>query len=404
MRRLKIGIRGPLAADLPGVCAGLEARGYTRLSIRNLARLVAHLSGWLADHELGAADLKRETIDRFVRARRAAGYTGHRWASSLEPLLEYLRAIGKAPRLTPLRRMPTPNDATLEAYRTYLTQERDLDPATARFYLHVARAVLPGDGDLTRLTAYTVTGSILDISHQYSVAFTKYWVSAMRALLRYLFVHGEIAIDLTGAIPAVAGWRLTGLPRDVDATVVAQIVRACDGRTHEGCRTRAAVLLMVRLGLRVGEVAALRLDDVDWRAGEILIHGKGRRIDRLPLPVDVGAAVAAYVRRRRPRTESRVLFLGLWAPHRPAGSAGLKSAVRAACRRVGVPEIGTHRCDTRRQVRCCVEGARCPRSHRYFGTATSTRRRSTRKSIAWRCETWRSHGRGVPGDAAARSG
>ena len=113
-------------------------------------------------------------------------------------------------------------------------------------------------------------------------------MSAVRVLLRYLFAHGKIATDLTGAIPAVAGWRLTGIPQDLDPAVVAQIVRACDGRTHEGCRTRAAVLLMVRLGLRVGEVAALRLDDVDWRAGEIVIRGKGRRTDRLPLPVDVG--------------------------------------------------------------------------------------------------------------------
>jgi integrase len=225
----------------------------------------------------------------------------------------------------------------------YLTRERDLAPATARFYLHVAQAVLPGDGDLTRLTAHTVTRSMLEISHRYSVAYTKYWVSAVRGLLRYLFAHGKIATDLTGAIPAVAGWRLTGIPQDLDPTVVAQIVRACDGRTHEGRRTRAAVLLMVRLGLRVGEVAALRLDDVDWRAGEIVIRGKGRRTDRLPLPVDVGAAVAAYVRRSRPRAETRVLFLSVHAPHRPTGSNGLKSAVRAACRRAGVPEIGTHR-------------------------------------------------------------
>ena len=94
MGKWKIGIRGPLAADLPAVCAALEARGYTRLSIRNLARLLAHLSRWLADHQLGAGDLTRETIARFVRARRAAGYTAHRCASSLEPLLEYFRAVG----------------------------------------------------------------------------------------------------------------------------------------------------------------------------------------------------------------------------------------------------------------------------------------------------------------------
>jgi len=343
MRRLKIGIRGPLAAYLPGVCAALDTRGYTRLSIRNLARVLAHLSGWLADRQLGARDLNRETIERFAQDRRAAGYTGHRFASSLEPVLEYLRAVDAAPPLEPLPRVPTANDATLEAYRSYLIRERGLAPATIRFYLRVARAVVPVDGDLTRLTAHTVTRGILGVSHQYGVAFTKYWVSAVRALLRYLFVRGEIAVDLTGAIPAVAGWRLTSLPQDLDPAVVAQILRACDGRTHDGRRARAAVLLMVRLGLRVGEVAALQLEDVDWTAGEIVIHGKGRRTDRLPLPMDVGAALAAYVRRSRPRTQSRILFLGVRAPHGPTGSAALQSAVRAACRRAGVPEIGTHR-------------------------------------------------------------
>ena len=153
MGKWKIGIRGPLAADLPAVCAALEARGYTRLSIRNLARLLAHLSRWLADHQLGAGELTRETIDRFVRDRRAAGYTAHRCASSLEPLSGVFASRRYSSTADAASAHPHTKRRDTGRVPDYLTRERDLAPATARFYLHVAQAVLPGDGDLTRLTA-----------------------------------------------------------------------------------------------------------------------------------------------------------------------------------------------------------------------------------------------------------
>jgi integrase len=206
----------------------------------------------------------------------------------------------------------------------------------------VAQAVLPGDGDLTRLTAHTVTRRILDLSHRYSVAFTKYWVSAVRVLLRYLFAHGKIATDLIGAIPAVAGWRLTGIPQDLDPAVVAQIVRACDGRTHEGCRTRAAVLLMVRLGLRVGK--SQRCDLTMWTGARARSSFAAR--DAGPIVCRCRSTWAPPSPRmcdEPPADRDPVLFLRVCAPHRPTGSGALKSAVRAACRRAGVPEIGTHR-------------------------------------------------------------
>lgn len=343
MRWSKIRIRGPLASHLPGLWQALEAQGYTALSIGNLARLMAHLSRWLTDHGLAAIDLDRVTIERFVHDRREAGYTGHRSVRGLTCILEHLRRVAGAPPAE-VARVCTANEARLGAYREYLERERQLKPGTVDFYLRVAREVLPANGDLDALTARSVTEVVVAASGRYGTSMTKYLVTALRVLLRYLFVRGELAHDLTGAVPSVAGWRLSALPRDLEPSVVGRLLKACDGRTHGGRRGRAAVLLMVRLGLRVGEVAALRLDDLDWRAGEILIsNGKAGGTDRLPLPADVGAAIASYVQRSRPRTDSRRVFIGLRAPHRPATSGSLNDAVRAACRRAGIVEIGSHR-------------------------------------------------------------
>ncbi|RPJ74793.1 MAG: integrase [Acidobacteria bacterium] len=344
MRWSRIRIRGPLASHLPGLWQTLDAQGYTALSIGNLARLFAHLSRWLADHALTAVDLDRVTIERFVGDRRAAGYTGYRCLGGLASILDYLRQVAGAPGLAGAPAVSSPNDERLDAYREYLERERVLVRSTVNFYLRVAREVLPADGDLSRLDAAKVTSDILAASHHYGINATKYRVTALRTLLRYLFVRGELAHDLVGAVPCVAGWRLSGLPRDLEPPVVAQLLRGCDRRTHIGRRAYAAVLLMVRLGLRVGEVAALQLEDVDWRAGEISIHtGKARRVDRLPLPADVGAAVAAYVRWSRPRIESRALFLRVRGPHGPVTTTGLQGIVHQAYRRAGLLPLGTHR-------------------------------------------------------------
>jgi integrase/recombinase XerD len=339
----RIQISGPLAPYLEGLWAALAARGYSPLSIANVARLMAHLSRWLGGQGLATDGLSTDQIGRFLKHRRRAGYTGHLSTRGLVPILQHLRSVGVGLPIEAHEVVPTAVDEVVARYRHYLRQERAVLPGTAAFYEQVAREFLPRDGDMRTLAPASLTAFVLKESRTYSVSYTKHKVSALRSLLRYLFVQGDIATDLAASVPPVAGWRLTSLPRDVHPDEVKRLVGSCDRRTDVGRRALAALLLMVRLGLRAGEVAALALDDLDWTEGELIIRGKGRQFDRLPLPADVGSALAAYARWSRPRAESRKLLLCVYAPHGALSSGAVKSIVHAACRRAGLPALGAHR-------------------------------------------------------------
>jgi integrase/recombinase XerD len=161
-------------------------------------------------------------------------------------------------------------------------------------------------------------------------------------LLAYLHVTGLVAAPLRWAVPGVADLRGRSLPRALEPEAVAALLASCDRRRTVGRRDYAIVFLLVRLGLRAGEVAPMRLGDIDWRAGEILVRGKGGRQDRLPLPTDVGAALASYLQ-RRPRIESRAVFIRMQAPVGPLTRRGVSGVVTGACARAGVPPAGAHR-------------------------------------------------------------
>lgn len=339
----RICISGPLASHVDGLWSELAAQGYTPLSIANVARLMAHLSRWLDGEELEPDELNTKQINRFLRHRKRAGYTGWLSPHGLEPILQHLRGVGLGPPIETREITPTAVDAVTARYMDYVRRERAVVPATAAFYERIAREVLPPDGDMRSLTPATVTAFVLKESRTYSVSSTKYKVTALRSLLRYLYVQGDIATDLAAAVPAVAGWRLTSLPRDIPPEHVKQLLRSPNRRTHTGRRALAALLLMVRLGLRAGEVAALELDDIDWRQGELLVRGKGRQLDRLPLPADVGAALAAYVRWSRSSVPTRKVFLRVHAPQGALSADGVKGIVRAAFVRAGLPVAGAHR-------------------------------------------------------------
>ena len=180
-----------------------------------------------------------------------------------------------------------------------------------------ARLNAAGELDLRGLVAGDVLAFVLAECPHRRPGSAKLLVTALRSLLGYLHVEGVISRPLAPVVPSVAGWRLAGLPRGLGAEQVAALLDSCDSETAVGVRDLAILKLLVRLGMRRGEVAVLALDDIDWRSGEILVRGKGSRCERLPLPVDVGDALAAYLRRARPiSADGRSVFVRVKAPNR----------------------------------------------------------------------------------------
>ncbi|MGA2925856.1 MAG: tyrosine-type recombinase/integrase [Solirubrobacteraceae bacterium] len=236
----------------------------------------------------------------------------------------------------------------LRDYHVYQARERGLVERTIYRHERVARLFLgelqrPDGGlDLARLTAADVSGFLARECPKRSVSGARDLVFALRPLLRFLHVTGVIAAPLVWAVPGVADVRDHSLPRGLEPQVVARMLASCDRRGLVGVRDHAILLLLCRLGLRAGEVAALRLDDVDWRAGELLVHGKGSRQDVLPLAVDVGEAIVSYLRCRGRFEGSRAVFLRVRAPAGALSAGGVISVVAQACVRAGVPPVGAH--------------------------------------------------------------
>lgn len=338
---------GPLEPYAAGFAAELARLGYTMFSARGQLELIAHLSRWLAGAGLDAAALSPAVVARFLVARRAAGYTAYRSPRALSPLLGYLRGLGVAP--APVAPEPEgPGELLLERYRRYLLGERGLGAPTVRGYVHLVRPFVLGRAtaesvDVAGLSASDVVDFVLAVSGQRPPKTAQRTVSALRSLLRFCHVEGLLTVPLAGAVPSVAN-RRAGLPRFLEPAHAQALLGSCDRGTVAGRRDFAMMTMMVRLGLRAGEVAALCLGDIDWRRGEIIIVGKGPRRERLPLPTDVGAAVADYLRHARPETAlDRRVFVRVKAPHRGLTPGGVTQAVVAAGGRAGLGPITAHR-------------------------------------------------------------
>lgn len=344
-RPLTSRVEGPLAGFAVGYESWLAAKGICRRAIRDRIWQFWYLSEWLGGRGLSAADLGRCRAEEHLAERREAGCIERGTPSSLRWPLEYLREIGVAPPETEHPQGPV--DRLLANYREYMLLERRFAARTIAGCERVARVFLEdlerrhGALDLGMLVAADVSEFLVSESRRLNIGGMRGLVSKLRPLLVFLHVSGRIAAPLRWAVPRVAETNGRLLPRAVARETVEALVASCDRSRPVGARDRAILLLLARLGLRCNEVATMMLDDINWRAGEVLVRGKGGREDRLPLTVDVGEALAEYLS-GRPPTESRLVFLRMWAPIGPMTRQTVGNVVVRASERVGVPRIAAH--------------------------------------------------------------
>lgn len=338
---------GPLVRFADGFREELLRDGHPATSVKHPMLLMGRLNRWMADEGLDAGDLTRSQVERFIGSGRAGGDSRVPTFASFASLIAYLLALHVVAVEEP--DPPTRRDEFLARYHDHLVDDRGLTPTTVHRYESFARRFLAKRAALTGtaigiegITAVDVHVHMLDAGERLSVESAKREAADLRALLRFCYLDGLVPIDLGGAMPPMAAWRGARLVPTMTSADVAALLASCDRSTLSGRRDRAVLALLARLGLRSGEVAALTLDDVDWRAGEILVRGKARRRDRLPLPVEVGEAVAEYLT-DRPRSGCRRLILTLYAPFRPIRPSSITSLVYRACRRAGVARVGGHR-------------------------------------------------------------
>ncbi len=340
-------VRGPLAGYAIGFSEELSGRGYAVRSAETHLLLMARLSRWLEQTPIDPGELGPAQVDQFLRWNHAQGYRFPKSAKGAMPLLVFLRGLEVVPE--PPAPALSESEQLLEWFRAYLATERGLAEGTIRNYVHAGRLFLgalelEGKAGLAALAASDVNRFVVHECRGRSIAAAKNLVNGLRSLLRFLHVEGVTAACLPGAVPAVSGWTGGGLPRSVDAAAVSRLLSGCDRRTGKGSRDFAILTVLTRLGLRAGEVVAVDLDDIDWPAGEVLVRGKASRLERLPLPADVGEALAGYLTTSRPRCcGERALFLRVLAPHHRITVGAVSMVVHAACKRAGLDPIATHR-------------------------------------------------------------
>jgi integrase/recombinase XerD len=309
---------GVLANYLPGFREELTRLGYPDVRADCHLALLADLSRWLEDTGLDPGALTAEVVEQFLTVRREQGHRDLITLIGARPLLDYLIGLGVIRPLA--RRVPDgPATALLEGYRDYLTYERGLAPHGVERYEQLAQRFVrsvevDGGIDWAGVSAAEVTRFVVATCSGPGRGSARNLLPALRSFLRFAFLDGWISLPLAQAVPAIAGWRASPLPKGLSRDEVAKLLNSCDRDSARGRRDFAILTLLARLGLRGGEVAIMGLDDIDWRAGEFTVHGKGRRDERLPLPSDVGEAIADYLRLGRP----------------PAVPHGVPAAVRTA--------------------------------------------------------------------------
>lgn len=343
--------KGPLGAYVDELVQQLSDAGYTKPVIRYAVRLIANLGRWLHQHAMTASQLTPEYLQSYLDYHSSHRYRRSGDAATLQRLSNLLVVKGVIAPV--VQNEPTLAQQLEEEFRQYLLQERKLAPATVIHYLAFVRRFLgecfANEEQSDSLCAADVIGFVQrEVTRFHNPARAKEMTNALRSFLQYAYYRNLITTDLRSSVPKVANWSMTSLPRSLSTDEVERLLAHCNRDTALGRRNWAILLLLARLGLRAGEVVNLTLDDLDWERGELCIRsikGQNGHFDRLPMPQDVGAALADYLRYSRPICSSRNVFIRLNAPHCEfAGSSAISCIVRRALKRADLdpPHKGAH--------------------------------------------------------------
>jgi len=337
----------PLGPWLDSFVKRLDELGYTEWSRRSQVVLAADFGRWMAADDRSVQTLDDTTVAAYVEHR---GTQRERRRAAAANLLAHLRAEGVAPP-PPVRPERSSSAACAQRYAAYLRTERGAAEGTIEGYVAVVREFLDrrfGSGvpDLAILTASDIAAYLVERAPALSRKRVACLATALRSFFRFLFVHGETATDLSTAALTPQTRHRAAVPRYLSPAEVDRLLETCDRSTPAGRRNRAILLLLVRLGLRAGEVAALELDDIRWRSAELVVRGKGAHVDRLPLLREVGEALSSYLATDRVASApTRRVFLRLCAPVREiAGRGAISTVVRTSLERAGLrPQVrGAH--------------------------------------------------------------
>src|SRR5262245_34683504 len=342
---------GPLGSYIEGFAEELKAAGYSRITVRAHLGVSSHLCHWAGTKGLTIADLDDSVGARFVRhlphcrCRPCQGKYIASAAASERLLRSYLCGTGIITPVLP-NNPETTEIALIDAFRTWMKQNRGVTERTLDNYSPIIASLLKSTGsNPSNLDFRSVRAFIPRYAELHGRTNVLGVTTALRSFLRYLIAVGRCVVNLDAAVPAVAVWRFSTLPRYLTASEVERIIAACQPSTSTGLRDRAIVLLLARLGLRGDDVVRLRLCDIDWQKANIRVSGKGRREVLLPLTQEIGDALLTYLEHGRPAVDSDRVFIRAIAPLRPFCNSGLvtKLVVRAM-HRAGVitPFRGAH--------------------------------------------------------------
>jgi site-specific recombinase XerD len=331
---------GPWAGYVNTYTRLIEERGYSPQCVREQTQLISRFTEWLWRGHTEIRALDETLVQRFLSRQQKAGRTRHGDAAALYRFLHMLREQG----VTPLQQQPppSPKQRLITNYKRYLLEERGLAPATVINYVAYVDQFLwtrfrQGPLSLRQLRAPDVTSFVRQKAHKLKSKCAHLLVTALRSFLRYLQHQGKITTDLAVCVPVVACWSFAVLPKFLPTASVRRMLQRTKRRTPVGRRDYAILLLLARLGLRACEVVALNLEDIDWENARLTVAGKGGHRVQLPLPADVGEAIAQYLCQGRPCCSCRRVFIRDRAPRTGfANRRAICTLVRRALERAGV--------------------------------------------------------------------